>query len=166
MSADSRLLQPNDFVVFTTNPELVEQQYDVKNPEAMLRMKSLPSFPNDAGVVVILNQENKVVDEFHYTEKMHSKLLYSVEGVSLERVHYDLPTQEANNWHSAAEIAGFGTPTYQNSAYSEHKDFEAEIAISPKVFSPNGDGVDDVMEIHYQFENAGNVANVRIFDTT
>ncbi|MBS9767368.1 MAG: lamin tail domain-containing protein [Flavobacteriaceae bacterium] len=165
ISETSKLLQPNDFLVITTNPDLVEEQYTVKNPSAMLKMKSLPSFPNDKGIIVILNQENTIIDEFHYNEKMHSKLLYKNDGVSLERIFYDLPTQNPNNWHSATESAGFGTPTYQNSSHRTDKTVDTTISISPKVFSPNGDGLDDTMQIHYQFENIGNIASVSIFDS-
>lgn len=165
MSTTSRLLNPKEFVVLTTNIDLVKQQYKVKNPTAMLEIKTLPSFPNDAGVVVLLNQEAAIIDEFHYSEAMHLKLLVSTDGVALERMQYDLPTQDSNNWHSAAETVGFGTPSYQNSAYSEYASFDTAIFIAPKVFSPNGDGIDDVMQIHYQFDAPGKVANVSIFDS-
>lgn len=165
LSPSSRLLKPKEFVVLTTDVDLVKQQYKVKNPTAMLEIKSLPSFPNDKGIVVLLNQKRVTVDEFHYSEEMHLKLLASTDGVALERVHYDLPTQDSNNWHSAAETAGFGTPTYKNSSYSEQDSFDATISIAPKVFSPNGDGVDDFMQIHYQFDSPGKVANVSVFDS-
>ncbi|PVX51960.1 lamin tail-like protein [Balneicella halophila] len=160
-----RLLSSGEFVVLTTDASLVAEQYFVKYPEKMLEMSFLPSFPNDEGTVVILNQESVVIDEFHYTDDMHLKLLVSTDGVSLERIYYDLPTQDANNWHSAAEIAGFGTPTYKNSVFSDSKTIGNEIFIEPKVFSPNGDGIDDIMQIHYEFDAPGQVANVIVFDS-
>lgn len=165
LSKEARMLSPEEFVVVTINPELVAKQYEVKYPERMLEMAALPSFPNDKGIVVLLNQENTVIDEFHYNDDMHLKLLVSTDGVSLERIYYDLPTQDRNNWHSAAEVAGYGTPTYKNSAFSEHKPINEPILIDPKVFSPNGDGIDDFMQIHYQFEEPGQVANITIFDS-
>lgn len=165
MSKDSRLIQPKEFVVLTTSSELVTQQYEIKNPAAFLVMRVLPSFPNTEGIVVILNQEGMVVDEFHYTEKMHLSLLAFKQGVSLERINYELPTQDTNNWHSAAQTAGFGTPTYKNSAYNELQEFDTNIHIAPKVFSPNGDGIDDNMQIHYQFDSPGRIANINIFDS-
>lgn len=38
------------------------------------------------------------------------------------------------------------------------------ITLSPEVFSPDQDGVDDVLFITYEFEEPSNVITIRIFD--
>ena len=50
---------------------------------------------------------------------MHNKLLNDFKGVSLERINPSMPTNQSSTWQSAAQAAGFATPTYRNSQYSE-----------------------------------------------
>jgi hypothetical protein len=82
----------------------------------------------------------------------------------LERIRADGPSQNRNNWHSAASTAGYGTPGYQNSQFRTADDLRAVIAVSPQVFSPDGDGRDDIATIQYRTEEKGYLANVFIFD--
>jgi len=67
------------------------------------------------------------------------------------------------NWHSAASTVGYGTPAYKNSQFSE-PNVDNEITLSPQVFSPDEDGYNDVLNIAYQFNEAGFTANIKIFD--
>ena len=60
--------------------------------------------------------------------------------------------------------AGFGTPTYKNSQYKQTGIIDATITISPKVFSPDNDGRDDITTIQYQIADPGYVACITIFD--
>jgi hypothetical protein len=114
--------------------------------------------------VVLLNLSGDVVDEVSYTKDWHFALISDAEGVALERIDPDGPSQNGANWHSAASTAGHGTPTYQNSQYKKTDDIRATVEISPAVFSPDGDGRDDVAMIHYQVADRGYLANVLIFD--
>jgi len=41
---------------------------------------------------------------------MHYSLLKGNEGISLEKIRPDLPSDESMNWHSASESVGWGTP--------------------------------------------------------
>ncbi len=91
--------------------------YLVKNPEAILSINSLPSFPDDKGFVLLLNQQGDIADEVNYSADWHFKLIDNTEGVSLERIDPDGPSQNALNWHSAASTAGYGTPGYKNSQF-------------------------------------------------
>jgi hypothetical protein len=66
--------------------------------------------------------------------------------------------------HSAASTAGYGTPTYKNSQYKQTDNITASIEVTPKVFSPDNDGIDDMALIRYQLNETGYVANITIFD--
>ena len=97
---------------------------------------------------------------------MHFKLLSDKEGVSLERINYDLPSDDPDNWHSASEEVGFATPAYINSQFTDAINVEDEtIKIEPKVFSPDNDGFDDFVNISYKFDEPGHVANIYIYDS-
>ncbi|MCB0740369.1 MAG: hypothetical protein KDB92_04830, partial [Chitinophagaceae bacterium] len=122
------------------------------------------SFPDAEGFVLVLNQQGEVVDEVDYNDDWHFKLIDDDEGVSLERIDPDAPSQEASNWHSAASTAGYGTPTYKNSQYKLVNPVSATVAVVPKVFSPDNDGRDDIATIQYEVTEPGYVANITIFD--
>lgn len=163
-SIDNVLLFPGDYWVLSDNQGIVKQNYIAKNPDSFSDIASFPSFNDDKGTVVLLNAQGATVDALNYDAKWHFSLLENEEGISLERVDYNKPTQDQNNWHSAASTAGFGTPTYQNSQFRSDLVLNGEITITPKTFSPDNDGTDDFALINFQMAEAGNVANITIFD--
>ncbi len=164
ISTTPLLLYPGDFVVLTENADNLSLNYLVKHPDKVVVMTTLPSYPNTAGNVVILNEQGEVVDELAYTNKWHFPLIDNDEGIALERIDPNQPTQNSSNWHSAASTAGYGTPTYQNSQHKLFETVKGNITIMPKVFSPDGDGFDDIASIHYTLPETGFVANITIFD--
>jgi hypothetical protein len=163
LNADNYLLFPQEFIVVTENAAIVKRFYVAKNPNAFTEI-SMPSFNDDKGNVVVLNNIGKIVDELSYSEKWHFALIDNNEGVALERIDYSQPTNKADNWTSAAKTVEFGTPTYQNSQFRADLQAQGEIAVSPKVFSPNNDGVDDFALLNYQFPAPNYVANITIYD--
>jgi hypothetical protein len=138
--------------------------YLVKNPDVVMVISSLPSFPDDEGDVILLNFQGTVVDEVKYKDDWQFALIENADGVALERIDPDGASQDANNWHSAASTAGYGTPTYKNSQYKLLQSINAEIAVIPKVFSPDNDGRDDIATIQYKTTEPGYVANIIIYD--
>ena len=105
-----------------------------------------------------------MIDQVYYSEKMHYPLLKETKGVSLERVAFDQPSMDANNWHSAAEQVHFGTPGYENSMMQSAEPSNDAISINPDIFSPDGDGFDDACFINYHFDEAGYTMNIYIFN--
>ena len=164
VSAAPLLIFPGDYYVITQNKLWVEQNYLVKNPENMIELSSFPSLPDDDGIVVLLNQNQTVIDELHYNHNWQLALISNEDGIALERIDYNKPTQNQNNWTSAASTAGFGTPTYQNSEFMASPQSNSEITITPKLFSPDNDGYEDYCFINYQVTNAGFLANINIYD--
>src|SRR6185436_3872400 len=101
----------------------------------------------------------------HYYSSWHFPLLNDVDGVSLERLNPDRPTQDVTNWHSAAETVGFATPGYRNSEYSASGTTADELTVDPEIFSPDEDGHNDVVNLKYHFDMPGFVATVNIYDS-
>ncbi|HET7116299.1 MAG TPA: lamin tail domain-containing protein [Hanamia sp.] len=165
LSADNFLFFPGDFIVITIDPNVVKSQYITTNPDAFLKIKTMPSFSNDKGNVIILNEQGNTIDEVNYSDKWHFALIKNTEGVSLERIDYDA-TSIQNNFHSAATSAGYGTPGYKNSQYKINEDIMGEITITPEIFSPDNDGHEDFATINYRFPSPGYVANITIFDAS
>ncbi len=158
------LIFPGDYITVTEDIETVKQQYAVNNPQWLFRISTLPTYPDNKGTVVILNQSGRIVDEFNYDERWHFTLISNKEGVALERIDPGKQTQLRDNWTSAASAAGFGTPTYQNSQFLHGGVSSNGILIEPPIFSPDNDGYQDICFIHYEMKEANNVANVSVFD--
>ena len=152
----SVLLFPGDFMVLTSDPDAVKNQYITTNPDAFIMVSSMPSFPDDAGDVIILNGQGNIIDEVDYSDKWQFPLISNTEGVSLERINYDGPSLQSN-FHSAATSVGYGTPGYKNSQYSLNEDVPGTITVTPNIFSPDNDGNDDFATINYSFPSPGYV---------
>jgi len=123
LTASPLLLHPGEYVVVTRNRNLVCEFFDCREESLFAEPTSMPSLANTSGCAVILNNvTNEIVDQFYYSETMHSKSIPSSarKGVALERIHPDLPADEASSWASASSQSGYGTPGYINSQYSEH----------------------------------------------
>jgi hypothetical protein len=155
---------PDGYIVVTEDASSLQHEYMVQNPENVLVVSSLPSFPDDKGIVVITNSQGNVFDEVSYSEKWHFGLIGDDEGVALERIDPNDFSQKQSNWHSAASTAGYGTPGYKNSQYKQTNTGNATIDVTPKVFSPDNDGHDDIATISYQVSEPGYIANISIFD--
>jgi hypothetical protein len=158
----SYVLSPGQYVVLTANPENIKSNYPAAREETFLRMASLPSYPDAAGSVVVLQADNRVADRFDYTERMHFSLIDDRNGISLERIRLEGPTTSAN-FHSAATTV-FATPGYLNSQSRQGIAVQRMFTIEPKVFSPDGDGYEDFTTINYSADQSGLVANITVFD--
>lgn len=155
---------PGDYLVITENADNLSLNYLVKNPGAIFILSPVASFPDDKGTVILLNQQGDIIDEVSYIDDWHFKLIENAEGVSLERIDANGPSQNADNWHSASSTAGYGTPGYKNSQFKNQQNIAAAIEVSPKVFSPDNDGFDDIATVQYKTTEPGFVATITIFD--
>ncbi len=165
LSLTDRLIFPGEYYVVTENPAVISQQFMVQNPSFLFEFPNMPSLPDDKGTAVLLNNTGRIIDELNYDQRWHFELIRNREGVALERIDPEKPTQSRDNWTSAAQSAGLGTPTYQNSQY--RKDVgaaEGSITLNPAMFSPDNDGFDDFTLIEFRFTEPGYVANVTIYD--
>jgi hypothetical protein len=164
ITKEQLLFVPGGYMVLTKSPEIVIDQYHSPNPAAFIRVNPFPSFNNDLGTILLTTIDDLLIDNFSYSEEMQYPLLNYVDGVALERINPDNPTNDNNNWHSAAESVGFGTPGYQNSQWMNPVITEDEITIEPEVFSPDNDGHEDVININYHFDKPGYNMKIMVYD--
>jgi hypothetical protein len=136
--------------------------YHVKDPSTIIEV-SLPSLPDDKGTMIIAT-DTGIIDEVNYSDKWHFALLKNKEGVALERIDPSGSSASPDNWHTASASSGFGTPGYKNSQNREASEINAIIEIHPKTFSPDQDGWDDFIQLHYQVDAPGYMINTTIFD--
>ncbi len=164
--SDQFLFIPDEFITLTKSPDAVKKQYYTSNTDAFIRMQSMPGLNNDEGFVFIISQENDFIDSLEYSEEMQYPLLNYYDGVALERINPEVAGNDKNNWHSASDRVGFGTPSYINSQFvSTHDTISHEVILYPEIFSPDNDGYDDVINVNYSFSKPGNVMSVMIYNS-
>lgn len=164
LSGSNKLILPGGYLVITRNPAVVQQQYFCPFPENFLADSRTPNWPDSRGRVVLQRTDLTFLDDLKYEANWHYKLLDTKTGVSLERINPDGPTQDPNNWFSAAQSVGFATPGYRNSAFLIPQTND-KFTLTPSIFSPDQDGFEDIMAIQYAFDKPGNMVNIYIFDT-
>ncbi len=163
VSGDGKLLFPGNYMCVTSDIENVTSQYFTSDSGNFIASADLPNFDDDEGIVVLYDQMLNEIDRLHFNSDWHYALLSDEDGVSLERVNYTYPTQDANNWHSAAEDVHFGTPGYQNSVFGA-TGTTGDIQFDYTVFSPDGDGYHDLLVINYSTPADGYTAIFKIFN--
>lgn len=160
------LLFPMDYVAYSPSPMQVLKVYQSENPDRIVPLVSLPDLPNTEGHLLLhlSSSQDSIIDELLYDESMHHSLIKDPKGVSLEKI--DLyGTHDAFNFHSAASSVNYGTPAYQNSQYVEEMASKSAFELSPEIFSPDNDGHEDILQIHYQMDENGYQLNLIIYDS-
>ena len=159
LSAITTPLEPGGYVLLSKLLSGVEAFYLISAPQALHEVK-LPVLANNGATVVLLRLTDlTVIDEVSYSPKWHDSAIKDPKGVALERIDPDKPTQDATNWHSAAESAGYGTPGYRNSQQllpsSTQNGFER----------PYWSDSERSYLLRYQLADAGYRCRIWIFDT-
>ncbi|MBI1192582.1 MAG: hypothetical protein GC205_05340 [Bacteroidetes bacterium] len=170
VSPEGRLLFPGQYVVLTEDPEAVLLQFFSGSPSGLLRVRDMPAWSDSdkEGIVLLEYRDGaylRSLDRVHFNESWHFALLDDTEGVSLERIDPDQPSQRAFNWHSAAQGRGFGTPADPNSVFfAGSASGGGMLSLEPEVFSPDQDGFEDVLRIRVTLGQPGFVVSIRLFD--
>lgn len=160
------VLLPQEILAFTKDPDFLINQYLPIDENQMIEQE-LPAFNADEGNVMIKvfnGIEEITLDSFDYSDELHFVLIDDVKGVSLEKLSPTGATNNNDSWHSASENVNFATPGYTNSSFQNPVNGGEELVFLPKkVFSPNGDGNDDLFPINFNLPNPGYISNIKIF---
>ena len=156
-------MQPGTYIALCKRKALTQEQYFCRDEKALADCDSLPDFATAQGIIYLTDRSLRPIDRFAYTEEMHYSKLLTVKGVSLERLYQDMPTQDENNWRSAAESAGYGTPGYRNSQAGNTLEING-FEVFPDVFSPDNDGFDDYTEVTCTFPDEENRVNIELYN--
>ena len=155
------LIGPDEYIVLGEDISQIGQYYSSVVPDNLYEM-DLPSYSNDSGSVYLIFN-NTVMDRVSYSDDWHFRLLDNTDGVSLERIDPDGESSNGNNWHSAAEAIGFGTPGLVNSQFYPAI-ANGEFNYTSDVVSPDSDGYQDVLQINYQMTEPGFVGHFTVYD--
>ena len=164
VTSDGRIILPHQHLVFTEDGTDLITLYSTTHPLNILRVNDLPSFNDSDGRCILYSNQNEIIDELNYSESMHFQLLNSFEGVSLERLSEAMPTGQQSNWHSASETSGFATPGVENSQSISIENMSGVFELSKSIFSPDNDGIDDVIQFYFSEMKSGCVGNLTIYN--
>lgn len=155
-----RLMLPGDYLVLCPAPELLQLQFPEAQPEYVIA-QTLPNWKSPEGQVMLYTSE-MVIDSMHYHDSLHNSLLSQTRGVAMERL------EGSSHWHSAAALPGYGTPTWPNSQQWNPAETEVKrfFWLTPETFSPDGDGIDDLLQVNYAFDEPDYWADVYIYDAS
>ncbi len=165
LSEEAELFHSNNYLLITKDTAGVRLFYADACTGNFLETDQFPALKNDGDNLVLLNDSMEIIDEVIYSPAMHHDLLANRKGVSLERISFETETLAPGNWTSATSASGFATPGYPNSQLLQ-KDIELnDFSVEPSAFSPNQDGYNDLLTIHYSLARSGYIANVKVFDS-
>lgn len=118
LSGVTRPLDADGYLLVAKHLDAVTPFYDIRDESALWEIPKLPFLTNTASTLVLFRTADEtIIDEVSYSSKWHAYAVKNQKGVALERIDPDGATQDAGNWTSAATVAGYGTPGYQNSQY-------------------------------------------------
>jgi hypothetical protein len=163
LSKKQKFIEPGKYIALTPDPGNIQKEYLILDTTSLLKINPFPAFNDDAGTAVLISKGQKI-DDLSYTEKMHFQLLKTKEGVSLERSKLSRPNSDTGNLRSATSASGFATPGYKNSQYADEPVAQENFSLASKIFSPDNDGYEDLLEMNYRFPSPGKIANVSIFN--
>jgi hypothetical protein len=162
------IIEPNGYAAFCTDVDSLRNYFSLDETANIFKTSRWNALNNENATLVLLDNSRIIIyDELAYNAKWHHPLVKNPRGVSLERIHPDLPTQEPNSWHSAASEVNYGTPGYQNSQYTDivsSTTKEKQVWLDSEIFSPDNDGINDVCFIHYNVGETGYTVNATIFN--
>ncbi len=140
LSKITEIVEKDNYILLTKEIEGVSAFYTIYNPEALYEIK-LPVLANTSSTLVLYREHDEtVIDEISYSSKWHASSIKDQKGVSLERINPDSPSQDPNNWTSATDLCGYGTPGYKNSQFKKEEngssvDIEAPVLREDGVYS-------------------------------
>lgn len=154
-------LAPDSYAVMAEDTAEAKMTFYTHEAGRFIEM-DLPTWSNDSGTVYLI-ANNVLLDKVSYLEDWHFQFLDDFDGKSLERIDPDGPSNDKNNWHTAAEAIGFGTPGLKNSQYYPAV-ADGDFSFTSETISPDNDGFEDVLQVNYELPENGLLGDFRIFD--
>ncbi|MBN2521991.1 MAG: lamin tail domain-containing protein [Bacteroidales bacterium] len=156
-------VESDSYVIVARHYSGIDNSEPFSRAEHLVCMENMPALPNEGAKIYLFTDENRIYDIVYYSADFHHKLLSETRGVALERISSVRSGLDPGNWQSASSSSGYQTPAAPNSQ-GEKNDYGCKIEISPESITPNGDGLDDELLIHYTMDRSGYMARVMVFD--
>lgn len=160
---DSRLLFPGQYMVVCRDDWVLRDEWMPGDEATVIGLDGWRKLPAGGACIRLTDRSGKSIDQVCYHDSMHHDQLQITAGVSLERIDPDCKAG-TQCWTSAAASENHGTPGRMNSQAMAAEEPGMALALSPKVFSPDGDGVDDILLISAGSRIAGGIVDLYVTD--
>ncbi|MGB5893028.1 MAG: lamin tail domain-containing protein [Ignavibacteriaceae bacterium] len=155
---------PNSYFVLAADSLVIEKYFlDESALISILDVSSL-GLVNSGELTLLKDVKGNVIDSVWYSDKWHNDNFALSKNISLERINPKLSANDESNWSSSTNPLG-GTPTAQNSIFTDNLNGESNISVSPNPFSPDNDGFEDFTIINYNLTQATSEVRIKIFDS-
>lgn len=161
------ILNPSGIIAFSPDPNTLKAQYSPPI-EAQVIGQDLPRFNNDSGNISLRVESDGhqlTLDSFDYHVDMHFSLIKNSEGVSLERLSPHADSNSPQNWYSGVESSNWATPGYKNANGQAEDHKLSSFSFQNEVFSPDGDGYQDLLIFNYNLDTNHYIANAWILNS-
>lgn len=120
---------------------------------------------NKGDRIRIHREDGEVLDDVRYDPSWHHPDVLETRGITLERIDVDASGNNPQNWTSSVGPGG-GTPGLPNSIRIAGETLLSErgIHVAPNPFSPDRDGVDDIIRIRCAFSFSVSRIRALVFD--
>jgi hypothetical protein len=114
------------------------------------------SLSNNGDSVFLFDEDGFIMDRVIYSGSNAER------NYSLERINPDISSDNSTNWGQS--VTEGGTPGVINSIFAEYKRSDVSLAVNPKHFTPDGDGVDEMSVVSFNLPYLRNEVMLKIFD--
>lgn len=108
------VLYPQQIRCYSNNPYRLALANSPSHFFHHQKVDDFPNLPANEATLQLIHPTH-ILDEMQYNENMHTPILSSNKGVSLEKTHPNAPSHQTNHWVSATFTAGYATPGAPNS---------------------------------------------------
>ena len=143
-----------DYVVLAQDSSLAD-----RGVENLLVVDGWPSLNNSGESIILRDPTGKSIDSITYNEDNWPLM----NGRSTEKFRPDYPAADPRSWGLSIAEEGM-TPGLPNSIEVDSLAEKSNIVYDPDPFSPDGDGHDDLLYIHYHLAFQQSVLTIEIYD--
>ncbi|NIG52616.1 hypothetical protein F3J22_03915 [Chitinophaga sp. Cy-1792] len=164
LSVNGRVLMPGKCIAFTADALKLCGRYNCKEPGAIQEI-NMPVTYVGGGGLRLMTADSIILEEIRYNSDWQFSLFSNSKGVSLERISFERPAANADNWQSATAATGYASPGWISSVARDSAE-SAEVTFLTPVFTPENQGELQRAKCRYMFGNQLWVANATVYDVT
>lgn len=159
-NSSSYFLAPKSYLVFCSDSNKIKTHYPYHGTH-FLQLK-IPPLSIDSTTLFLFHQ-GELIDQLFYSDDWQFMFLNDTKGKALEKLNLLLSVCDSTNWKTASETVNFGTPGLPNSHQLIDADWSKRIQLNQSIISPDNDGVDDLIQLHFNIPFEEAFANVYLY---
>ncbi|HEX5625089.1 MAG TPA: lamin tail domain-containing protein, partial [Saprospiraceae bacterium] len=163
-----RNILPGTYIALTPDVNGLKTFYPSSDSLQLIQTE-LPALDDEGGRIWLACQhqnERILLDSVQYEREWHHPFLHDPEGVSLEKISLKAPFGSRHEWQSSPMKTGYASPGRANSFLMDSISVSGEkpYRLSSNVITPNADGIQDYLVVHFDLQTGGYKFNLEVFD--